>query len=131
VGGAAAVITVGVVAAWVFELYQGSPTGTYWQGRYTLPLLAGAPIVLGAARLRPEVERRLAVGAGLAALGIANVALWAASRRFGVGLGGSLLPWNWDTYDTPLPVAAVLVVHALATAALAAAVLHRPASDPR
>ena len=125
-GGAAAIVGASVVSAWVFELYQGSETGTYWQGRYTLPLLAGVPLVLGAAQVPRAAARHLAVGVGGATLLMSNVALWAATRRFGVGLGGSLLPWNWDTFDAPLPVVAVLAVHAVATTGLFVALILRP-----
>ncbi len=132
IGGAAAIVGASVVAAWVFELYQGSESGTYWQGRYTLPLLAGAPLVLGAARVRGDIASRLAAAVGAAAVLMLNVALWAATRRFGVGLDGSLLPWNWDTYDAPLPVVLALVVHAAATTGILIAVVgvgDRPAAS--
>lgn len=131
--GAASILGVALVSAWVFELYQGDTTGTYWQGRYSLPLLAGVPIVLGAARLRREVERAIGVGVAVGAVAIVNVAIWAAARRFGVGIEGSLLPWRWDTYDAPLPVGATLLVHAVATTGLLVAVMtpSRTTGGPR
>lgn len=129
--GAGALLAASVITAWVFELYQGNTSGTYWQGRYSLPLLAGVPIMLGAARLTPRTERTLANAVIASVLVLDNVALWAAARRFGVGVEGSLLPWNWDTYDAPLPVIVVLVIHAAATVALGMAVISEPEPDER
>ena len=40
-----------VATSWLFELFQGNTTGTYWQGRYSLPLLVGVPLLLGLARI--------------------------------------------------------------------------------
>lgn len=119
---AVAVVALAVTTAWVLELLQGNTSGTYWQGRYSLPLLVGVPIVLA-----PAVrDGRLARVAGLTALGLLNAGAWAAARRWGVGLQGSLRPWNWDTPHTPLPVVVLLAAHAAATVALAWAIAQRP-----
>jgi hypothetical protein len=115
---AAVVVTVAIVTAWVFELFQGNDSGTYWQGRYSLPLLVGVPIVLGAALLRPDIERAVARVVVIAVLLIDNVALVAAARRFGVGVDGSLLPWRWDTYRAPVPPVLVIACHLVATIVL-------------
>lgn len=112
---AAAVLVLAVATAWIFELLHGNTTGRYWQGRYSLPLLVGVPIVLAAAVTSRHVVRTTIV----AALALSNVALWSAARRWGVGVNGSLLPWDWDTPHTPLPTITVLVAHAVGTAALA------------
>jgi hypothetical protein len=45
-GLAAAAFGLAVVTMWVFELQEGSDYARYWQGRYSLPLLAGIPIAL-------------------------------------------------------------------------------------
>lgn len=127
--GASTIVGVTIATAWVFELHQGDASGTYWQGRYSLPLLVGAPVVLGAADLRPELARDVARGTSVATLLFVNVALWAAARRFGVGIDGSLLPWRWDTYDAPIPVVAALGLHAAATAGLLI-VFRAPDRDP-
>ena len=39
-------------------------------------------------------------------------------RRFGVGRSGSLFPWDWDTYESPLPPVVVLAVHLAASVGL-------------
>jgi hypothetical protein len=118
---AVGVLVVAVSTSWVFELLQGNATGRYWQGRYSLPLLVGIPIVLAGAVRSRQVTRTAVV----MALVLLNAALWAAARRWGVGLQGSLRPWDWDTPHTPLPTLIVLVAHALGSVALAAAVLRR------
>ena len=54
-----------------------------------------------------------------------NVAAWSVARRWGVGLYGSMMPWDWDTPFTPFPTLAVLAVLAGSSAALAAVMLVR------
>ncbi len=125
VGTAAAVLGTTVVTAWVFELLQGGETGTYWQGRYSLPILVGIPIVLGAAHLPPGVERRITPVVLGGVLLLDNVAIVAAARRFGVGIDGSLLPWEWDTYRAPIPPLAAIAAHLTATMALGALLIDR------
>jgi hypothetical protein len=44
-----------------------------------------------------------------------NVALGAAVRRWADGVAGTLLPWEWDTYDTVLPPIVLLAVHLTAS----------------
>ena len=126
VGSAAASWAAGLLvstaaASWLFELFQGNTTGTYWQGRYSLPLLVGVPLLLGLARVPAVAARRLAWCAGGIALVVLNVAAWAAARRWGVGIDGSMMPWDWDTIHSPLPPIVVLAALAALSAALAAA----------
>lgn len=115
---AAATVLVGVVASWVLEMAQGDPTGTYWQGRYSLPFLVGVPIVLGRAALPDEVSKRLGAIVTAVALVIPNVALAAAMRRWAVGIAGPMEPWNWNTYDTPLPPIVLLALSVAASIGL-------------
>ena len=101
------------VTSWVLELVQGNVSGLYWQGRYSLPLLAGVPLLL--ARSLPVRRDRLDVvgrTVGVMALVIINIAAWATARRFGVGTSGSLLPWRWDTPIQPVPPVLLLLAHA-------------------
>lgn len=105
-----------IVASWVLEMAQGDPTGTYWQGRYSLPFLVGIPIVLATSRTpRPD---QLGRAVALIALVVANAALAASMRRWGVGLAGPMVPWSWNTYDTPLPPMVILALHAAASVGL-------------
>jgi len=133
-----------VVVPWVLEMYQGNDTGTYWQGRYSLPLLVGVPIVLGAAtHLAPGAtptpgdgdhdgdleerrrQRRLAIALAAVWVVVLNAALYAALRRWAVGLAGTYVPTRWDTYGAVVPPVAVLVVHLGATAGLAGRMIVR------
>ncbi len=125
--GAAATLAAGIAASWVLEMGQGDPTGTYWQGRYYLPLLAGIPILLSGQHdtkgVRPlpfqvAVLARLGRVTLLIALVVLNVALAAAMRRWGVGIAGSLSPFAWNTYNAPIPPFLILALHAAASVAL-------------
>lgn len=120
---AVVVFAVSVATAWLFELLHGNSTGRYWQGRYSLPLLVGVPIVLAGATRSRDVARTVVV----ASMALLNAALWAAARRWGVGLEGSLRPWDWDTPHTPLPTLLLLASHAVGSIVLAWALL-RPVS---
>jgi hypothetical protein len=117
---AVCLLVVTVVASWLFELYTGDTTGTYWQGRYSLPLLAGVPMMLALAGVTAASGRRVAVVVGASALVVLNVAAWAAARRWGVGTDGSMMPWDWDTSRAPLPPVIVLSALAALSIALAA-----------
>jgi hypothetical protein len=124
VGWAALLLATTIVTSWVFELYQGNESGTYWQGRYSLPLLIGVPLLLSAdadraAAVASAFLRRIDRFTSIGALLILNVAAWAAARRFGVGTLGSYLPWRWDTPIQPVPPLVVLFAHAVITIALA------------
>lgn len=123
---ACAVVALALVTSWVFELLHGNSSGRYWQGRYSLPLLVGVPILLATAS-RNRVVTRVA---GIAALVLLNAGLWAAARRWGVGLQGSLRPWEWDTPHTPLPTVALLVIHAVGSVVLALAIADRRSVTP-
>lgn len=120
---AATVVGIGVVAAWTLTMLQNDPTGTYWQGRYYLPLLVGAPILLGAVRLDHARARRLGLAVGGVGMVVVNIALAQAMRRFGVGTTGSLSPFDWHTYDALVPPAVLLVLHVVVSAALVLAVI--------
>jgi hypothetical protein len=121
--GAASLVVV-VATAWLLELGQGSVSGTYWQGRYSMPLVVGLPLLLATRPRRsvaePSEPSRLttAVSAPLAVviwlIGTAGFA--AALQRWGVGLAGSWWPWDWDTWGAPIPPWALLLAYAAASA---------------
>lgn len=121
VAGAGALAVATVITSWVLELLQGDTTGLYWQGRYSLPLLVGLPLLLA----RPLTDRPVGdvtMLTAVAGLTVLNVAAWSAARRFGVGTSGSLVPWRWDTPIQPVPPLLLLVVHAAASIAVLLAV---------
>jgi hypothetical protein len=118
--GAAAALALFVVAGWVLEIVQGRTAGLFWQGRYALPVLIGMVIV---AALGTDVDRKIgAIAAalpGVLALVVWNVAFLQQLRRWSVGTHGSIRPWAWDTWDTPVPIPLVIVGHVAASAGLA------------
>ncbi len=118
-GAATVTLAAAIVGSWVLEMAQGEATGTYWQGRYYLPLLVAVPIALACAGddRSPEL-RRVGRVVGAVALVVANVALAAAMRRWGVGIAGPMVPWSWDTYNAPIPPIALLGAHAAASVGL-------------
>jgi hypothetical protein len=118
IGVAAAVLGAAVFTSWTLTMLQNDESGEYWQGRYYLPLLVGIPIVLATVRAAPEAGHRIGMAAAVVGLGVANAALFAMVRRYGVGRAGSLLPWDWGTYEAPLPPVVALFVHVAASIAL-------------
>ena len=142
-------VFVAALTSWTFELLQNNDSGTYWQGRYSLPLLIGLPLLLV---LRPggradtvgdlalsgdAIDRRfrtrLAVWATITGLAVLNLGAWAAARRWGVGLDGSYLPWRWDTALQPVPSVLPLALLAVCSAGLGWLVIGTPeraADDP-
>lgn len=138
-----ALVLAGTTAAtaWILELLQGNTSGTYWQGRYSLPLLVGVPLLLavGAAERSDastdEATDETARGTmvirlvGAAGLLIANIGAWSAGRRFGVGTDGPLSPWHWDTPIQPIPPIVLVFAHAAVSIWLAALVLRPSRAD--
>ena len=116
--GMVAVLGAGVLVSWTLTMLQNNDFGVYWQGRYFLPLLVGIPVLGARLRLDPAAARRLGLAVLVAGLVVANVGLAAMMRRFAGGIAGTLLPWEWDTYGAPVPPAALLALHALASVAI-------------
>lgn len=107
----------------VADLRSAASIGFVWQGRYTLPIAAGLPVLAGMA-----LDRRAAATGGvwpatvLGAVALGHVvALLAVARRFGSGADAewvaSLDPTGWSP---PVPVVVLLLV---AVAALATPVV--------
>jgi hypothetical protein len=120
-------LSIAIVLAWVLELGQGSSYGSYWQGRYTMPLAVGLPL-LAAWRSRPSNLDQLAVPMAVVSWVVLNLGFFAAQRRWAVGVDGTWYVWNWDTWDAPLPPAALLLAHAASTAWLTTSVVTRRGS---
>lgn len=118
VGLAAATIVLAVVASWTLTMLQNDDAGQYWQGRYYLPLLVGVALAIGRTPIEPRMGRRVGLVVAIAGLVVVNVAFAAAMRRFGVGIDGSLVPTDWNTYGSPLAPALALAIHAVASVGL-------------
>ena len=138
-------VFVAAVSSWTFELLQNNDSGTYWQGRYSLPLLVGLPLLLVLGRDDPAVDttagdgtverfgQRLTVWMGVTGLVVLNLGAWAAARRWGVGLDGSYLPWRWETSLQPVAPVVPLALLAASTVGLGwliAVAPRRASGDP-
>jgi hypothetical protein len=117
-----------IVTAWILELGQGATYGQYWQGRYSMPIVVGIPLLfavrtngrsLGGVSSSP-LTARLARPLLVVIWFIANLGFAGALHRWGVGVGGSWAIQRWDTWAAPLAPWLLLAVHALATGALLA-----------
>lgn len=126
-GWRALAVAAGLVAAVValpvaVQVPHLNQIGPFWQGRYSLPLAAGIPLVL--ARGLPATRRRAWwPPVLLGALAAAQVAAFAQQvRRYTVGLGGPLIPLHprWQPAGGALPLlAAFAAVSLLGFATLA------------
>jgi hypothetical protein len=107
----------------VLEFIEARRFGFGWQGRYTLPLAVGLPILCGFT-LAQEPARRLPRGRLTIVLAVAFVvaqflAFWQNLRRYAVGINGSLLFW-WDAdWSPPVPSLLLLAGYAVVLVALA------------
>lgn len=115
---AAILLGVTIATSWIFELFQGNTSGQYWQGRYSVPLIVGIPMLLAAGSANTQSERAVARLVSGVALIVVNVAAWSAGRRWGVGNDGSLLPWRWDTIHQPVAPIVLLAVLAATSVGL-------------
>jgi hypothetical protein len=92
-----------------------------WQGRYTLPLAVGVPILAGVAlsgseRGRQFATRRLMLCIGIV-LGVAQIVAFAQNlRRYTVGYYGDLQFWRHARWSPPLPPLLVTISFIIAVA---------------
>lgn len=101
-------LLLGVIAVPVwFEVLRAREIGLFWQGRYTLPLAVGLPILAAALASSASVPAR-----GAARFGAATAVLFAAghvvavawgARRFAVGISGPLNYFAGSAWSPPLP----------------------------
>ena len=95
--------------------------GFFWQGRYSLPMLVGVPLLaaigLGTSERTPRVPRRAVITAG-GAIGVALfLAYYQMLRRYMVGAAGPLRIWNGADWTPPVPAILLLLAFAVATVA--------------
>jgi hypothetical protein len=131
-------IVLGLIAAavllipTVLQLMTYRESGFTWQGRYTLPLAVGVPLVLGLLLATHEDRRPAGLQGVVRVSGIVFVVvqvaalLWALNRNVN-GINGFLgvTPAGWAP---PLPVGVLAV--ALASTAVAAVILALRAQPP-
>jgi hypothetical protein len=123
----ASALAFAVFAAWMLELGQGATYGRYWQGRYTMPFAIGLPIVLAWRPRADGLVDRLNVYVAVAGWIVLNLGFFAAQRRWGIGINGSWYPWDWDTWGSPIPPLALVLAHAVITAAIVVFIIAAPA----
>lgn len=126
-------VLVGLVVASILfpiivSLIQPVPILAAWQGRYSLPLWVGVPVVAGGIlstsrrAVSPAWSRRLAV-AFAAGFGLAQIAGFVVTaRRYTVGSHGSFLYFVDPSWTGPIAPALLLVVSVVGMGVAAAAV---------
>lgn len=113
-----AIAPIVILAAAIFlqtagEFRTVGELGFMWQGRYTLPILVGVPLVsaLAISRANP------AMAVSRLSKWIGGVLLWAAlclsffqtERRYMVGSEGPLRIWEVQSWHPPIPVLLLLI----------------------
>ena len=113
-----AAIAATVLVPIVGELREARTSGLFWQGRYTLPIAVGIPILAGVSiarsRWREVAPRRLAA-IGVTVLAAAQVLAFAQTlRRYAVGYDGKLMYWIGPRWSPPLGALALTLAFAAA-----------------
>jgi hypothetical protein len=111
VGAATAVLPV--------ALYVQQSGYAGWQGRYTMPLAVGVPVLAGLALRGTAVRnaRGAAVVLAGAALGVGHVLAFAQNlRRYTVGAGGTVWFWTQEAWSPPMSSLLLVMAFVVATA---------------
>jgi Predicted membrane protein (DUF2142) len=113
------VVGLTVLLPIVLEGMQARQVGFPWQGRYTLPLAVGVPVLAGfslsEAPIARLVQRRLA-GLLIVGLGLAQVlAFGQALRRYSVGANGTIWFFTQAAWEPPIPGLLLVIGFAVAT----------------
>jgi len=100
-----------VAAGWVVDVVSAPSSGLFWQGRYALPLFIASIMALAGGLLDVDrVQQRVGSVVAMMVVVVWNLSFWQALRRWGVGAGGSILPWSWGTWSSPISPLVVMVV---------------------
>ncbi len=102
---------VAAVAVPVALEVQGvSAVGFIWQGRYSLPLAIGVPLLAARAidighgvTITAPAQRRIALAVTATTAVGAGIAFYQALRRYTVGVSGPVLLWDDIRWQPPLP----------------------------
>jgi hypothetical protein len=118
----------------VFETRDAHNAGYFWQGRYTLPLAVGVPILAAFGSAESGRIRRVASGRVVWCLGVALgvsqvLAFGQAIRRYAVGAHGPNNFFTDTAWSPPVPAALLLVGFAIAVAAWYALLLAEVATS--
>lgn len=116
-----ALLVACVVLPVALEVRAVAEVGFYWQGRYTLPLAVGVPVLVALAS-RQALPSRVASALSLLVAGcvvVAHVAAYVVTlARYTVGAGAGL-GLVQQVWQPPVPVRVLVPVFALATLAYA------------
>ena len=107
---------VAAVAVPVALEVQGvSAVGFIWQGRYSLPLAIGVPLLAARAidighgvTITAPAQRRIALAVTATTAVGAGIAFYQALRRYTVGVSGPVLLWDDIRWQPPLPAWSVV-----------------------
>lgn len=107
---------------------QARDSGFVWQGRYSLPLAVGIPILAALTfdqgRFDPKVHQRLVTVLGVLVAAGHTYAVYWALRRFSVGLHGDLVFFGHGIWAPPLiGTTGTMVSASVASAGIAAALI--------
>ncbi|HET7489808.1 MAG TPA: DUF2142 domain-containing protein [Acidimicrobiales bacterium] len=127
-------LVAGVILVSVpFEVLEAHRIGLFWQGRYTLPLAAGVPIValarVPADRLRAVRRSWARLAAALVLVTAHLVAMNYGIRRFAVGTTGPRLFFSRPAWSPPLPHWVLATAYAVGLAGIGACVARGRASS--
>src|SRR5438876_789286 len=118
-----AAMAITVVTPIVLEAWQYRTYGLYWQGRYTLPIAVGVPL-LAVFALQSETGRRVLLRGWLVpALGgmlvVAHVlAFYQALRRWSVGANGPVFYWLHPDWTSVVPQFLLIAAYSVVFVAL-------------
>jgi hypothetical protein len=129
------VIATTVVTPILLEVWQYQDYGLYWQGRYTLPIAVGVPLLAVLALQSGAGRRTLSRGWFVPAVGgmlvVAQVlAFYQALRRWSVGADGRILYWLDPNWTSIVPQFLLIMAYAIAYVVLIVWLLGSRADEP-
>jgi hypothetical protein len=116
-------VAAAIVVPVVIESATYSDAGTFtWQGRYTLPLAVGVPILTGfvlasTARGRELLTPRLMVVVGVVFVGAHMLAFGQNLRRYTVGYYGDIQFWKSPSWSPPVSPLLLVIAFAIVVVA--------------
>jgi hypothetical protein len=107
-----------VLPALIESTQYGTAGGAIWQGRYTLPLAVGIPVVAATAlgsteRGRQIVTNRLLLTVGIVVCAAQILAFAQNLRRYTVGYDGELQYWRHPEWSPPISSLLLTIAYAI------------------